>query len=498
MRRCRLQLLNAVGGKKSIYERRLVALRNASSELLPKRPKDNLHVEYPAEEIARRMTKVRLRHQRAEDRLEKSMLAGEYKYFSGKKINFDDAQLPELIAILQNYAYFGLFSTVVMKETIAQIHGRVDDMTCGMIERTLRYLATLHKLPVGLLDDMSLRLLKQLPDLTPRELASIVEVMDYVQSESPALLHPLVMRCVDDLGRFSDEEVASLACVIARQPVRGKDVDRVCYAVLQRFQASLGDVTYDKDAAARTLWGLAVSGYLRTEHIPVVRRVASFVCGEGPSLAIAPSGTSLSFTLRALDAMSCFDEDAVMTVALSVQTNMDDLSMTEAAWSMRYLARSSLSENLGAVEDVVYDLLKHMTELNFMGETTAPTTLAMVLHSLALVTRLEDNKKSDVVRIARALSPHLPTLHLQELSEFFHACVVFPWMANEATQTLFLERLQDVVRFIPSVRREDYAMHLHLLEQCLRQLPYRSDEAKALVKKILYHVETLIASDSKI
>eukprot|EP00759_Apiculatamorpha_spiralis_P019043 PhF_6_TR25279/c0_g1_i3/m.34847 len=150
------------GGKKSPFELGTIGVRNEEA-MAPAKLSDNLHIPYPAEEIARRMTKIRLRHQRCEDRIEQQLLQGEYKYFTGKKISYDGADLPELISLLQNFGYFGFYSTVALNDVIEQLKIRVEHMDCDKIERVMRHLTTLHKFDSDLFDDMSFRLLKILP-----------------------------------------------------------------------------------------------------------------------------------------------------------------------------------------------------------------------------------------------------------------------------------------------------------------------------------------------
>ena len=183
------------GGKKTPYERGYIAVRSVEA-MLPKDPTDNTHVYYSADEIARRMTKVRLRHMSCEDRLEQQLLQGEYKYFSGKKIHYDLADIPELVSLLQNFAYFGFFPTRILDEVIKELSHRTSLLTSSDMDRTLSALATLNKLHLPLVEAISGEILKKLDQATVHELCGFIDVLAYMKSHSEELLLPIARRAL--------------------------------------------------------------------------------------------------------------------------------------------------------------------------------------------------------------------------------------------------------------------------------------------------------------
>eukprot|EP00759_Apiculatamorpha_spiralis_P019042 PhF_6_TR25279/c0_g1_i2/m.34846 len=365
MRRTLFRRFLNQGGKKSPFELGTIGVRNEEA-MAPAKLSDNLHIPYPAEEIARRMTKIRLRHQRCEDRIEQQLLQGEYKYFTGKKISYDGADLPELISLLQNFGYFGFYSTVALNDVIEQLKIRVEHMDCDKIERVMRHLTTLHKFDSDLFDDMSFRLLKILPSASLEDVTGIIAVLQYMKSTSSELIVPLVKKCMEKsvLPQLLPEHIASLAMILGRQPDRSDIVlqygnDILCVFALRlggdKKKQSVKTATFTPTECVQTLWGLSnVSPSLPSKDLIDAVFVRLLKSAE-------TSPEDVGAFMETCEKLSYYDEEVVIELTRWTMSHAKEFWVTETTQAMSYLAKASMhSQDLSVVADAVFVLLNHI------------------------------------------------------------------------------------------------------------------------------------------
>lgn len=103
----------------------------------------------PIGEVVRRMVNVKARYQDTQDFHERTMLRGEYKYFSGKLCELRAAHTTDLVAFLECVAFFGFGDTVqvdtVMEELSRRCLSLHNSLHVNQLVHLMVCLPTLHK-----------------------------------------------------------------------------------------------------------------------------------------------------------------------------------------------------------------------------------------------------------------------------------------------------------------------------------------------------------------
>lgn len=196
LRRCTLRFPKREAGYAFWRSRsRLAVERQSKIPLLQERP-------YPIAEIARRMVKIRCKHEDSADMTERSLLRGEYKFFTGKLCEFHNAATADLIAVVECAAFFGFHDVQLLSRVEALLTTRVSGMHSIELLILYRSLPTLGKLAAYLYMDVCERLAHILRDLTLDERVELLERAHPEHTPAALLLATLdaTIHLVDELA----------------------------------------------------------------------------------------------------------------------------------------------------------------------------------------------------------------------------------------------------------------------------------------------------------
>ncbi len=151
---------------------------------------------FPIAEITRRMVRTRQRYAATDDFHEKSLLRGEYKFFSGKVCDLRGAATTDLISFLECGSFFGFWDT-------------------QQVERVL--------------DELRL----QITELQPHELVHLLILQPGLRKHASAFYKEVAEALVDHVDSISDDE-----CVTLLEACRVEDPPRLVVTLLQAIQTA--------------------------------------------------------------------------------------------------------------------------------------------------------------------------------------------------------------------------------------------------------------------
>ncbi|SCU69033.1 uncharacterized protein TEOVI_000059000 [Trypanosoma equiperdum] len=150
----------------------LVELEHARRNyLLSERP-------LPIADVARRMVRVKSRYLDTKDFNEKSLLRGEYKYFSGKSCDIRHARPEDLVAYVECGSFFGFWDAAQMNRILQELLLKLDELGAAELFHLFTSLPSLRKQTGELHFCVARRLVDEISNLTVDECIHVCAACD--------------------------------------------------------------------------------------------------------------------------------------------------------------------------------------------------------------------------------------------------------------------------------------------------------------------------------
>jgi len=200
----------------------------------PGAPKRMLgEVIYSVTDIARRMVRIRLQHTGCKDVLERNLLRGEYIYFSGKDLQVHTARAPELIAMLQCFAYFRIWDNNILRRLTTGLLQLTSFLTTEELAHLMKALSDMEHKDVELLSLLAHRIVTLQDDFTKIQLLSIVQSVVSLDTSNTVLLDALL----NSVAKFVVTELSPSALALIMK-LLGKRLSLVSDDVLGIFSST--------------------------------------------------------------------------------------------------------------------------------------------------------------------------------------------------------------------------------------------------------------------
>ena len=327
---------------------------------------------FPLAEICLRMVRIMTKYTQTEDQHERTLLRGEYKYFTGKTCDVCGAQPRDMIAMLQCFGHFGFWDIRLSNKISIELARQLHRLTTTESVQLFCALRGIKQRRSALCSAVALQLQKNSSELSVTE---AVKVLSECDAESPSqLVHSLLQQvaaCGPDVLTH-EECLSTLSAATCLPPdVAYKEHEPVFRLIEKQLYNSAveGVLTADEIAGF-----CDVLNYLHRldSVVPVGRLAAAF-------LAKVDSASPHALSLM-LDAVNT--DDFAQEVSPSVSKLLESFSPHQLAAVT--LAYSKVSKNRQV--DVLARLFERVNmTLDHSGTVLQPSSLEKLFAAAALL-----------------------------------------------------------------------------------------------------------------
>ena len=431
----------------SVYERGLVNVLHPHL-MKPQEPAENMHVLYAAEEIASRMTKIRIRHMKCSDRVEAMLLQGEYKYFTGKKIHFENIRIDVLVAFLQCFSYFGFYSVPVLSSILHVAASSVHAMSPSQIDKILHYLWVLGKKNEVILSEIYDHLEAKVNKYSPEDLLGIFVSLERLACERIDLMMAISKRCLGKV-ELDEDALCSFTSFFAQHKNYGS---QELYKALESSGISLfNKLTVLRQA--KLLKDLMNLDIVTTRtHGPMILRWSERILDyfsindesevHEESEALDEYPPALALLLETHAKYKFFHPAAVVKAIDLLEDALTELNIDSAAKALYYLSSLYVAEEMIAITPLLHKTIEHILTLR---EQFAALPSVDAFH--AILKALLDLPSSVLDRHQRIKNIIVEKTQLPEnignspIKLILQICRKHKWILSLEEQSLLLDRL---------------------------------------------------------
>ena len=439
------------GGRKTVYERGLVSVLHPHL-LMPEDPADNMHVLYAAEEIAARMAKVRLRHMKCTDRVEAMLLQGEFKYFSGKKIHFQNTRIDVLVSLLQNFAYFGFYSTPNLKVILTVAQSVLPEMTFAQIDKILHYLWVMGCNDEQFLLD-SFDVLETRIASCPREdMLGILVSIERLNCEHSSLIDALLGRSIGS-GELTEDALCSILSLGARLniPFSAQQFKYLEQSALSSFNG----LSALRQAKLLSLFVSMKHFQVKTHEVVIlkwVHRILDYfninfdereVHDDTEQIDEYPE--ALSITLGTLARLHFFHPTVVIKTIDLLEDIITELDISSASQCLVFLCTLLESERMDVIRPLIHSNIEHILKIREkFGAIISNQSIRDIIDSLLMSPSVFSKKDTRITDIFREKIRSIHTLDIYSTKKMLQACKVHTWILSSEEHGVLLERLTEL------------------------------------------------------